>query len=303
MPCFGPLTGYYSAERNPVTGKRSIVFKKDEKALSGIPVRLPCGRCNGCRLERSRQWAMRCLHEAKLHKSNVFLTLTYDDKHLPHDLSLDLAELSLFAKRLHNRLLRSRGFGIRYYGCGEYGDLNGRPHYHLLVFGHDFEDKVFFSRGKREGEILYQSAYLDDCWKLGMCTIGAVNFDSAAYVARYIMKKITGPMADDHYMGRRPEGTVMSRRPGVGLDFCQRYADEIYSADSVIVNGREVPPPRFYDLYREKVDPEGFAVVKKERKRRALTDLKRKKLDSTSRRLVTRELVMMAKLRLNQRRV
>lgn len=303
MPCFGPLVGYYSAERNEKTGKRSIVFKKDEKAFSGVPVRLPCGRCNGCRLERSRQWAMRCLYEAKMHKSNCFLTLTYDDKNLPHDYSLDTAELSLFAKRLHNRLLRSRGFGIRYYGCGEYGDQTGRPHYHLLVFGHDFEDKKFFSRGKRDGEDLYTSAYLTDVWKKGLCTVGAVTFDSAAYVARYIMKKVTGAPADDHYMGRQPEFTVMSRRPGVGLDFCQRYGDEIYSADSVIVNGKEVPPPRFFDLYRERVDPVGFAGVKKARKRRALSDFSRKKADSTSRRMVTRELVMMAKLRLNARRV
>ena len=81
MPCYGPLTAYYSKELNP-TGKRSLVFNP-KASHSGVPIKLPCGQCFGCRLEHSRMWAMRCMNEKRVcNGDSSFVTLTYDDAHL-----------------------------------------------------------------------------------------------------------------------------------------------------------------------------------------------------------------------------
>ena len=111
MPCFHPLTGYHGKEVSK-NGKRPIVFNRN-RSFDGIPVKLPCGRCIGCRLERSRQWAMRCVHEASLHEANCFITLTYDDAHCPKDGSLRFEHWQKFMKRFRKRF----GSGVRFYHC------------------------------------------------------------------------------------------------------------------------------------------------------------------------------------------
>ena len=131
MPCFCPLEGWRSKDRSS-TGKRKIVFNPRD-ALRDMPVTVPCGQCIGCRLERSRQWAVRCIHEASLHEDNCFITLTYDDAHLPTDLSLNVSHFQKFMKRLRKRF----GEGIRFFHCGEYGENFGRPHYHACLFTSD----------------------------------------------------------------------------------------------------------------------------------------------------------------------
>lgn len=271
MPCYHPLTGYYSQEIGK-SGKRGITFSRGA-SFSGLPIKLPCGQCIGCRLERSRQWAMRCLHEKRLHVDNCFVTLTYDNKYLPSGGTLVKRDLQLFMKRLRNE----RGPGIRFYACGEYGDVNRRPHYHAILFNVDFPDKVIHSRAKR-GEWLYTSAELSRLWTFGFSVIGDVSFDSAAYVARYVMKKVTGKAAETAYdvvdgdgvvVTRIPEFTVMSRRPGVGRGWFDKYGQETYAHDSVVVNGRLVRPPRFYDGMFEIAEPERMRELKQARKRRA----------------------------------
>lgn len=271
MPCYGPLTGYFGKERHPVTGRRSLVFNKND-AFSGVPVVVPCGQCIGCKLERSRQWAMRCMHEKRMHADSAFLTMTYDEKHLPARGSLVKRDLQLFMKRL--RLKRSSG--LRFFACGEYGETTGRPHYHVLLFNTSFPDMRFW---KQAGENpLYASVELDGLWKNGNCLIGEVTFDSCAYVARYCTKVITGDRAEAHYRGREKEFTVMSRRPGIGFAYYQRYGSEAYKHDSVVVNGFEVGLPRYYDTKYELVDREGLDKLKIERRRRA----KLRKADQTS---------------------
>src|SRR4051794_29862641 len=99
MPCFRPLKGYRARVTNPDTGKRSIVFNA-RKGFNDLPVDLPCGQCIGCRLERSRQWAIRCSHEAKLHEENCFITLTYAPEHLPPGGTLVVKDFQDFMKRL-----------------------------------------------------------------------------------------------------------------------------------------------------------------------------------------------------------
>lgn len=265
MACFHPLTAYYGPV-NDKTGKRAIVFDK-QRAFSGNPIKLPCGQCVGCRLEKSRQWAMRLMHELRFHKTAEFVTLTYDKEHLPANMSLVKTDLQLFHKRVRKNL-----GPMRFYACGEYGSLNKRPHYHSIIFGLRLTDKRFFKRTKA-GD-LYTSAKLGDVWGLGHVLTGDVTFDSCAYVARYICDKITGDMADRHYSyidgdgvchDRAPEFALMSRRPGIGSAYYARYKDEVYTHDNVIIKGKEVRPPRFYDTKFSAENPERFQALKKKR--------------------------------------
>lgn len=304
MACHFPLTGYYARDVN-VSGKRSIVFNRN-RAFSPIPVQVGCGQCTGCRLENSRQWAMRCVHENSLHMESSFITLTYDDAHLPYMGSLDKPALSLFVKRLHNRLLRSRGYGVRWYGCGEYGEDNFRPHYHALIFGWAFPDRKFYKH-TRAGLPLYVSEELRELWPFGHNTIGDVTFESAAYCARYVMKKVTGDLAEDYYqrldletgelVQLTPEFTNMSRRPGIAYEWFKRYYLQTYRHDNVAMNGKLVRPPRYYDTRFEALDAKRLGVIKRTRRRRAM----KHRENNTPERRQVRETVAKARLALSKR--
>lgn len=257
MACYRPLRAYAPRSGRDAEGKLRISFKPK---IGYEPIWLPCGQCIGCRLERSRQWAMRCMHEAQMYDRNCFVTLTYDDEHLPKDGSLNKRDFQLFMKRLRKRY----GAGIRYYQCGEYGELLGRPHHHAILFNFDFDDKVLWS--VRDGVRLYRSASLEELWPHGYSTIGDVTFESAAYVARYCTKKITGKLAHEHYKGKLPEYATMSRRPGIGRAWLERYKDDVYSHDYVVVrNGLKLRPPRYYDKIYDEIDPERMVAIKEKR--------------------------------------
>lgn len=220
---------------------------------------IPCGQCIGCRLERSRQWALRCVHEAKDHDKNCFITLTYDPKFLPKTGTLVKKDLQLFMKRLRKKY----GEKIRFFACGEYGDKGERPHYHACIFNHDFEDKTLWSV---RGEVnLYKSEELQKLWPFGFSTVGEVTFESAAYVARYCTKKITGEAAEEHYKGKIPEFVNMSRRPGIGRIHYDRYYKDIYSIDGVVRNGLKLRPPKYYDKLYDAQFPQKMKEVKDKR--------------------------------------
>lgn len=294
MPCFGPLTGYRpKADAND----KRLVFKKSESA-TGVGIKIPCGKCPGCKLEQSRQWAVRCMHEKRLHNASCFVTLTYDDAHLPPGYSLNKADLTNFLKRLRHET----GPGLRFFACGEYGDNTSRPHYHLLLLNSDFNDKRIVKSGSQYN--LYESPALSKLWPLGHHALGDVTFESAAYVARYCMKKRqNGKLTND---GRTPEYIVMSRRPGIGAGYFDRFKSEIINHDTIIVNGVPAALPRFYDnklagltemsetskisLYTK------FELVKLKRRRKLSSPLSR--ADRSLRRLRTREVVTLAKLKL-----
>ncbi|AXL15145.1 replication initiator protein [Microviridae sp.] len=300
MPCFSPLKAWRS--RIPTkAGKYPPVF--DVKyGYEDRPLSLPCGQCIGCRLEYSRQWAIRCMHEASLHEDNCFVTLTYSDEHIPVTGSLDKSTLQRFLKRLRRSVSPAR---FRLFSCGEYGDNFGRPHYHVLLFGLDFADKRFFKRTPA-GHRLFTSEFLDERWGLGSCYVGDVTFDSAAYVARYVVKKIKGDAAYEHYRSWNlvtgeevqiePEFSTKSNRGGIGRGWYDQFKDGVYRNDSVIVNGHEVKPPRFYDGLFEMDCRESYMAVRARRIREAQCD------DNTPSRLKVREKVATAKLGLFTRR-
>lgn len=305
MPCYYPRQAYRSATVNP-SGKRSLVFnirQADELDSKGLLIK--CCQCIGCRLTRSRNWAIRCMHEASLHQDNCFITLTYADEHLPEYGNLQFKDFQDFMKRLR----KCFGNGIRFFHCGEYGDQFSRPHYHAILFNHDFYDKVHWRTTPR-GDDIYISKTLADLWPFGHHEIGACTFESAAYVARYIVKKRFGLDADDHYefldeygeYKQRPrEYITMSRRPGIAKGWFDKYYKDVYPEDHVLIerNGIKIPvnPPNYYDRAYEIVDPFAMEDVKFQRTKNALLYQQDNQFD----RLQVREQIQLMKLRQLQR--
>lgn len=275
MTCFYPISAYRSRTVNK-SGKIGVTFNPEES--NGQKLKLPCSQCRGCRLDRSRSWAIRCVHEAQCHGDNSFITLTYNDEHLPHDCGLDKTHWQKFMKRLRKAIAPTR---VRYFHAGEYGTKLGRPHYHACLFGYDFPDRKLF-KTQPNGVSLYTSQFLSDVWGKGYVTVGDVTFESAAYVARYIMKKVNGEAAEDHYykvdpitgelFKVEPEYTTMSRRPGIGAEWYKKFKTDVYPSDQLVIRSKgkmkEVKPPKYYDSLYEIEDPEAFAKLKKERNRK-----------------------------------
>lgn len=294
------MSAWRSKDVNP-SGKRSLVFI-ESKGLDNSQIEVPCGGCVGCRIDRSRQWTIRLLHESKLHEMKCFLTLTYDDSHLPVDGSLNKKHVQDFLKRLRRRHARSNPDAkLRYFMCGEYGDVSSRPHYHMILFGCDFSDKRLIGENHR-GDKRYRSALLDSIWSHGLCEIGSVTEQSCGYVSRYIMKKINGDLAEDHYrrinpltgeyVDLLPEYNAMSLKPGIGLDFYTKYKTDFYPRDSSCMAGKLFPVPKYYDRQLEKTNPSLLADLKDSRAERAL----KRQTENTPSRLRVREEVLKAKL-------
>lgn len=236
------------------------------------------------------------MHEAAMHEENCFVTLTYDDDHLPVDHSLDVSHFQLFMKRLRKA---NEGRRIRFFHCGEYGEGLHRPHYHALLFGYCPADCVLHT--VRDGMQLFRSESLSSHWRMGFVTVGAVTFESAAYVSRYATKKVSGYEREDHYglmhalTGEwyqvAPEYATMSRRPGIGATWFDKFQSDVYPSDELIVNGHITKPPRFYDSLAARVDPEGLETIKRARVSRA----RERSQDLTEDRLRAREKVQEAK--------
>lgn len=261
----------------------------------------PCGFCFLCRQKYRGMWAVRCMHEAAMHDENVFGTLTYRDEYLPRNGSLRKKHFQDFMKRLRVSIEPKK---VRYYHAGEYGEVNFRPHYHFLLFGHSFDHhEPVPSPG---GNPLYRSLELEALWPFGMCPVGEVSYESAAYVAGYVMKKVDQVGRKKKYsLGEdgelheiEPEYSTMSRGGegrGIGFSWWAKYGEEVERLESVRVMDREVAPPRYYDaLLRERSDA-AYEVMKLRRERkfgRYVCDNER----------MARELIARARLELASRR-
>jgi hypothetical protein len=335
MPCYYPQLAWRTDDGRVVFAERGQIHSQ---------LQLACGQCIGCRLERSRQWAVRCMHEAQLHQHNCTITLTYNDEHLPEKFwqgytdvktnekiysgTLRKEDVQRFWKRLRKRLpLETTAEAkldchpvekakIRYYMGGEYGDRYQRPHYHAAIFGLDFHDKRYHAT-TTAGSKIYTSPTLEELWPLGYSSIGQLNFESAAYIARYIMKKITGDRAKNHYTKididtgeikqLTPEYNDMSRRPGIGLKWIQKYTADVYPHGKVIVRGKKANPPRYYDKQYEKLTEGGdylnnndpFEDLKHNREIEGLHHI----ADQTPQRLRVKETVAAAQIKMLKRKL
>lgn len=233
----------------------------------GTPITVPCGRCIGCRIERSRQWAVRIMHESKLHDENSFLTLTYDDQNLPPDRTLVKAHTQNFIKRLRKKISPKK---ISFFAVGEYGEDTQRPHYHIIIFGYDFPDKKYLKKSPA-GEELFCSKILDSLWDFGWANIGQVTFDSAAYCAKYCVDKLNGELAVQEYdqTGRIAPYMTCSTRPAIGKRWLEKFYSDVFPHDEVISNGHPAKPPRYYDKILTDLDPDLALRITRERREKS----------------------------------
>lgn len=263
---------------------------------------IPCGQCIGCRIDYSRTWATRLMLESKNYPKDQcwFVTLTYDDEHLPKPnkivtdsgevkdspfSSVSKREHQLFMKRLRNKF----GCNIRFFCCGEYGDISFRPHYHYILFGLKIPDLVFYKSNFR-CDLMYTSELLSHCWSdeqsipYGFVVVSPISFDTCSYVARYVMKKRKGKdFSFYEKFAIEPEFCLMSRRPGIGKDYFSANYEYIYKTDSITLgtdNGSfTVKPPKYFDSLLENTDSLKYDYVRNNRKKqKESADKHRKKL-------------------------
>lgn len=244
MPCFSPREGFRAAGGGFAASRRD--------SPTGVPMTVPCGGCIGCRMDRARQWGVRVAHEASLHEQSSFVTLTYNPENLPDDLSLSMRVSQLFIKRLRKAIAPTK---LRFFGCGEYGPQTWRPHYHYIIFGYGFPDKVPW-RIAPTGQQIYRSPLLESVWTAGHSEIGSVTRESGQYVAKYCLKKITGAPSEEHYkrvhpvtgevFSVKPEFGCMSTKPGIGFGWFARFETDFNPSGFVVLDGVKYSIPRFY---------------------------------------------------------
>jgi len=269
MPCLNPIDAWRTPE--------GIAFKSPKGASSKLdpPMQFPCRNCVGCKVDRSKEWAVRCMHEASMHQDNMFITLTYNEENLPEDRGLNHDHFKEFMKRLRDNVKYVNGKKIKYYMCGEYGEEFHRPHYHAIIFGHRMDDC------KKMGKY-WHSPKLEKLWGKGFVSIGNVTMESCSYVARYIMKKITGDQAEDHYKREyldietqtfetitvKPEYNSMSLRPAIGKEWYEKYGKDI-KENEIHINGKTYYMPKYYLRILEKQDPERYREITQQREEHA----------------------------------
>ncbi|AXQ65723.1 MAG: replication initiator protein [Microviridae sp.] len=303
MPCFHPLHGY----KAPLNGK--WISEANAPLLHNWePLTIPCNKCTGCRTEHSRQWAMRLVHEKKHQEEveknrTVFITLTYNDDYLPQSGTLIKKDFQKFIKRLRHQLKKIPGWQppLRYYAAGEYGEKSSRPHYHAILYNCPLDRLQTFK--KKGHKPLNTSKILSKAWSqyikptkenpkekfisMGFTSWGEVTFNSAAYVANYVQKKINGQQKDLHYKrhydvnkngefimhskGKRTlqlqqEFALMSRKPGIASDWLTLHKDDVYPSDFITMNGIKMKPPKSYDRIYERTHKEEMDIIKELRK-------------------------------------
>lgn len=259
-------------------------------------IEIPCGRCIGCRLAYSRQWADRCMLELKYHEQSWFVTLTYDNEHLPLNECIDeetgeigvsatlcKRDFQLFMKRLRKNYKYDNR--IMYFCAGEYGSQTFRPHYHAIIFGLKLDDLTLYKQAE-DGYNYYNSEFLTKTWGKGHVVVGKCNWDTCAYTARYIMKKQYGDAAVVYKKYNiLPEFTLMSRKPAIGLKYYEDNKEVIFDSDFIYVGtdegSRPIRPPRYYERKYEMDFPEEYQDMKGERKV-IQEDLKKIKAGGTS---------------------
>lgn len=297
MACNSPISAWELAEGGITFTQRGNIVRE---------IKIECRQCLGCRLGISLDWKQRCLGEARMHGGrNVAITLTYDEEHYPKRGMLVYRDFQLFMKRLRQEIAPQK---VRFYMGGEYGDNMQNPHYHAILFGYEFSDVKPWKKAK-DGSPLGRSALLERLWPYGFSLIGAVSPKSIGYITYYIVNKKIGALAMSHY--RRvdddgvfylpPEFNQMSRMPGIGATYFDKYWRDLYGSDgksAMIVNGQETCPPKYFDARYKRLNEKGFQLVQERREEFAVAHA----ADGTWQRLEVREEVQAARRKFfNQR--
>ena len=207
-----------------------VVYPKGEQPHMAT---VSCGHCFDCLQAKSREWQLRIMHEASQYSDNCFVTLTYDNEHLPEGGTLVKRDLQLFLKRLRFLISPRK---VRYFACGEYGSYGKRPHYHLIIFNWFPDDSYFFKRTKK-GEMIYRSPQLESLWTSGFSSVGFVTPDSAKYCAKYLQK------LQDPLPGCIPAFTLCSTHPGIGYN---SISPDVLKSGCYYIDGHPYTVPRYY---------------------------------------------------------
>lgn len=277
-----------------VFGSESLEYYRQFLPFEDLQ-QIPCGHCIQCYLKRTRDWATRILLECEAYKHNYFITLTYDDDHVPRlpegclgyvdlegkvwDTSLDLRDFQRFMKSFRKACVDRYGHsGLRIFYCGEYGELFGRPHFHLILM--NAPDLTLELQAYRWTQVnghkvtYYKSPFIYSIWKKGIVDVADVCFESAAYVAGYVMKKLprlskVSPVLPEGYLLRVESFTHQSNRPGIGRSYFELHKDEIYNLDELFVkkgyHTLRVKPPRYYDKLFDIEHPDLMERIKEDR--------------------------------------
>lgn len=290
MSCFHLITAY---QRKP---KQQPLFNSDRfsvyQKMGYKKLQLPCRQCVGCRIDREVEWSIRMMHEASQHDHNEFITLTYDEDHLPWDNSVNHNHFQKFIRALRKTTQQK----IRYFVAGEYGEQRSRPHYHAILFGLQLDDL------EQVGPKNYQSNLLDSIWKKGYVDIGeSVTRASCVYVAGYMLKDVSKEWQNDwewpnlitgEVRPRRKPYARMSNRPGIGKAWYDKYSSDVFPGDFVVIDGKKHPSPAYYRRLLERSDPELFEILKQ--KREAVLNTDKFRENNTERRLADREVYILA---------
>ena len=273
MACHHPIPAYLSAD-----GKVTFVRKEKAVGKSGF-LHIRCGMCRGCKADHARDWAIRCYHESQLHDQCCFITLTYSPEKLPPHGSLDPRDLELFWKRLRKRIAPDR---VRYFACGEYGEKRSRPHYHACLFGWRPTERVPLGKSEK-GNPQWGAQILSEAWGLGRVTWTEFDPSCARYTAHYTADKLKSFALDeiDPETGLRPyermdvtTGEILklapefqrqSQRPAIGVRWLEKFWREVFPADTVVMDGKEYPPPKIYYQWLRENQPEVAEKVKAKR--------------------------------------
>jgi len=271
--CSKPTTVYQLVGRKTPKGKAVIVYGRPDPKTPHVAFPRPCGKCLNCRNRRRMDLAVRLTHESRTHKHTAFVTLTYDRENLPYGNTLVPKHLTQFIKAIRNR-----GYKVRFFGAGEYGTENSRPHYHCLIFGLKVPDAELMS--VKKGRKYYGSEFLKQCWGRGHIDLTFPSDPAMMYVTKYHIDKVGGDLAEKHYewlveetgeiIQRHPEFARMSNRPGLGAKWFEKHYTDFYPSGFTVINGAKVPAPPYYDRLLERKDPELLEIVKQARLEHAL---------------------------------
>lgn len=220
MSCIYPKWAWQLKTPNE-KGNHELTFQKQDREPD---YRIPCAKCAGCQSDKRREWGIRMYHEAQYHDQNSFVTITYNDEHLPGELQPQDARY--FVKALKKEIP-----DMKYFITGEYGEKTRRPHYHAIIFGADFRGASY-----PIDDQLYGNPLLNTIWPFGTVSIGEFTIASAMYTAGYVAKKTLD----------RDTFSIMSKRPPIGRAWVDDHKDNLRRIETIQVEGRQWPIPNTY---------------------------------------------------------
>lgn len=289
---------------------------------------IPCRKCEECKGKKASEWALRAYHENQMHSVSSFITLTIDDtkvgnffnnkklmktychrcingsRYIKYPINYTLCKGLLLdeLKRMRDYLFKKYNIKIRYFGCGEYGTHDERPHYHIIIFGYNFPDKVFYKMSDK-GKMIFLSEELSKLWQFGLSTVQDCNVNTCLYTAKYVQKAIhfdDKQREFEYYYGREPEFLVMSKgncqsnrcpyiddivknckglnslrnfnnpyckycdktRGGLGYSWFLRYKDNVLKIGYCTADSRKYPIPSYYLKLLELTDKNEYDIYK-----------------------------------------